>query len=56
MFPKSRLQETIPLPFQNTDVPLLENGEESWTWQAEGDNHGTTQKIAPQWYYFEAGF
>ena len=48
--------DDVPLPFQNTDVPLLENGKESWTWQAEGDNHGTTQRIAPKWYYFEASF
>lgn len=48
--------DDVPLSFQNTDVPLSENGEERWTWQAEGDNHGTTQKIAPKWYYFEASF
>lgn len=48
--------DDVPLSFQNTDVQLLENGKESWTWQAEGDNHGTTQRIAPQWYYFEASF
>ena len=46
--------DDVPLPFQNTDAPLLENGEDSWTWRAEGDNHGTTQRIAPKWYYFEA--
>lgn len=48
--------DDVPLAFQNTDVLLLENSEGSWTWQAEGNNHGTTQKIAPKWYYFEASF
>ena len=46
----------VPLPFHNTAVSLLANGEGSWAWQAEGDYHGVTKKIAEQWYYFEAGF
>ncbi len=48
--------DDVPLPFQNTDVSLLPDGEGSWTWQAAGDNRGTTKKLAEKWYYFEAGF
>lgn len=48
--------DDVPLPFQNTDIPLLTSGDETWTWTSGGNNHGTTQKIAEKWYYFEAGF
>lgn len=48
--------DDVPLPFQNTDVSLLANGEGSWTWRAEEDNHGATKKITKKLYYFEADF
>lgn len=48
--------DDVPLPFQNTGVPLASDGETRWIWQAEGDNHGATEKIADRWYYFEACF
>lgn len=48
--------DDVPLSFQNTDVPLSTNGDGIWTWQTEGDNHGTTKKITDKWYYFEASF
>lgn len=48
--------DDVPLPFQNTDVPLSPNGDGIWTWQTEEDNHGTTKKITDKWYYFEASF
>ena len=48
--------DDVPLPFQNTNISLTANGEDSWIWQAEGDNHGMTRKITNQWYYFEASF
>ena len=30
------------------------DGENCWTWHAEGDNRGMTKKIQDRWYYFEA--
>lgn len=48
--------DDVPLAYQNTDVSLIANNKGSWTWQAEGDNYGTTKKIIEKWYYFEASF
>lgn len=48
--------DDVPLPFQNTDVELSQDGHDYWEWQAEGDNHGATEKIRERWYYFEASF
>ena len=42
----------VPCAFQNTEAAL----EPCWRWQAEGDNHGMTRKLADGWYYFEAAF
>ena len=38
----------------NVGVTLVPDGENRWTWRAEGDNHGMTKKISDKWYYFEA--
>ena len=46
----------VPLAFQNTRSELTPDGEAGWTWQAEGDNHGSTRLISGRWYYFEASF
>ncbi len=46
----------VPLGFQNTQQELILDGDGSWTWQAEGDNHGLTRLISDRWYYFEASF
>ena len=48
--------DDVPLPFQNCNTALIGDGKGGWTWSAEGDNHGTTWKIADKWYYFEATF
>ncbi len=48
--------DDVPLAFQNADVPLTQDGHEYWEWQAEGDNHGSTERITENWYYFEASF
>ncbi len=48
--------QDVPLPFQKADVELTQTGPQTWTWAAEGDNHGATQKIKDNWYYFEASF
>ena len=40
--------------FQNVEVTLVPDGENRWTWRAEGDNRGMTKKIQDRWYYFEA--
>lgn len=45
--------DDVPVPFQNADVPLTET-EDGWSWQAEGDNHGTTKRIAECWFSYEA--
>lgn len=46
----------VPCAFQNTEAALEPDGEDCWRWQAEGDNHGMTRKLADGWYYFEAAF
>ncbi|MDY5943265.1 MAG: hypothetical protein SPJ28_06870 [Oscillospiraceae bacterium] len=46
----------MPCAFQNTEAALEPDGEDCWRWQAEGDNHGMTRKLADGWYYFEAAF
>ena len=43
-----------PRGFQSVEVTLVPDGENCWTWRAEGDNRGMTKKIADRWYYFEA--
>ena len=43
-----------PRGFQSAEVTLVPDGENCWTWRAEGDNHGMTRKIRDKWYYFEA--
>ena len=40
--------------FQSVEVTLMPDGEDCWTWHAEGDNRGMTKKIQDRWYYFEA--
>lgn len=45
----------VPLPFQNTGLPLHEE-KDGWSWTAEGDNHGFTAHLEENWYYFEASF
>ena len=43
-----------PRGFQSAEVTLVPDGENCWTWRAEGDNHCMTRKIRDKWYYFEA--
>ena len=43
-----------PRGFQSVEVTLMPDGENCWTWPAEGDNRGMTKKIQDRWYYFEA--
>ena len=45
--------DDVPLAFQNTDTALTES-DGGWVWQAEGDNHGRTYRLAEDWFYFEA--
>ncbi len=47
--------DDVPLPFQNTDVTLVETPD-GWTWQDETGNRGTTQRIAEQWFRYTADF
>ena len=46
--------DDVPRGFQNVEVTLVPDGENCWTWHAEGDNRGMTKKIQDRWYYFEA--
>lgn len=46
--------DDVPCGFQNVEVTLVPDGENRWTWHAEGDNRGMTKKISDKWYYFEA--
>ena len=43
-----------PRGFQSVEGTLMPDGENCWTWRAEGDNRGMTKKIQDRWYYFEA--
>lgn len=43
-----------PRGFQSVEVTLVPDGENCWTWHAEGDNRGMTKIIQDRWYYFEA--
>ena len=43
-----------PRGFQSVEVTLMPDGENCWTWHAEGDNRGMTKKIQDRWYYFGA--
>lgn len=44
-----------PLAFQGTEAELIAD-DIGWSWVAEGDNGGCTEKISDHWYYFEAWF
>ncbi len=46
----------VPLAFQNTAAELVPSGDGCWTWTAEGDNRGETEKITDHWYFFRASF
>ena len=48
--------DDVPLAFQNLETELIADGDNSWSWKAEGDNKGVTSKIMDKWYYFEADF
>ena len=47
--------DDIPLAFQNAHISLEETST-GWQWQGEGDDHGSTRRLSPHWYYFEAYF
>ena len=45
-----------PQAYQSAkEMSLTEDGE-GWSWQGEGDNHGYTQEIGQDFYYYEAHF
>ncbi|MBQ3011300.1 MAG: M56 family metallopeptidase [Oscillospiraceae bacterium] len=45
--------DDVPVPFQNAALPLIET-DDGWRWQGEGDNHGTTKRIAECWFSYKA--
>lgn len=47
--------DDVPLAFQNAPISLEETPT-GWQWQGEGDDHGSTRRLSPHWYYFEARF
>ena len=49
-------ENDMPCAFQNAEVPFVQQKDDLWTWQGEGDNHGSTWRIKPHWYGFEASF
>lgn len=48
--------DDVPLAFQNTETELKQKNQNTWEWNAEGDNHGSTSKITNKWYFFKASF
>ena len=38
-----------PRGFQSVEVTLMPDGENCWTWHAEGDNRGMTKSIQDSW-------
>ena len=44
-----------PSGFQNVDVTLNET-DDGWEWQGDGDNRGFTTHIEGNWYTYEASF
>jgi len=48
--------DDVPLAFQNTNVILNPKGTNTWYWDSEGDNHGSTSKLMDCWYFFKASF
>ena len=47
--------DDVPLAFQNAPISLEETPT-GWQWRGEGDDHGSTRRLSPHWYYFEAYF
>ena len=47
--------DDVPLAFQNAPISWEETPT-GWQWQGEGDDHGSTRRLSPHWYYFEAYF
>ncbi len=48
--------DDVPLAFQNKEVPLNQEGKNTWKWESEEDNRGLTSKIRECWYFFSASF
>ena len=48
--------EDVPQALQMDAQALIKTGERTWQWQAEGDNHGMTEKLREHWYYYEMYF
>ena len=44
----------VPVSFQNSGETLSPVSDTEWTWQGEGDNHGTVRALGENWFYFEA--
>ena len=44
----------VPASFQNSGETLTPVSDTEWTWQGEGDNHGTVRALGDGWFYFEA--
>ncbi len=48
--------DDVPFAFQGTNVELIPDDHNTWTWTGEGDNHGSTTRIREGWYIFTASF
>lgn len=45
-------KDDTPISFNAVDTPLVEE-DGGWRWEAYG-NHGTTRRILPRWFWYEA--
>lgn len=45
-------KDDAPISFNAVDTPLVE-ADGGWRWEVHG-NHGTTRRILPHWFWYEA--
>ena len=48
--------DDLPHVYWNGDAELLSESDNSWSYELGGDNHGSTERIMPHWYYYEVSF
>ena len=48
--------DDMPLPYQNTGLELVDDVRGGWSWRAEDETYGYTERIAPGWFYFDFHF
>ena len=48
--------DDLPHVYWNYDAPLKKINTNEWSYQMDGDNHGTTKRIRQNWYYYKVRF